>query len=320
MTKNQSLALGKEIANQIAIQIAKLETIISPLAVFCIAYLHHLYFGSDYYSPTFVAISVASILLVAWYRMQGLYAAGILQLGLLGCIGYQMPGLFVEQALFSVSVLAALGASLFAEKQAETPKSQFQEKKELLWQELFDARCEITKLYAEKKELEVRLEVQEEERQNSLEQQLQAELTIEKLIANMAAMAERAMAERAAVKPLPAPVAAKKELFEDKFFEAKLFEAKLFEAKYAQLKEQFEEKSHVLDSTRRELFYAQEEVEKLKRTLAETPVPSPYEKALMEQLALTNKELAVVQKAHQDELLGYEGVIQGLFEQLRAKA
>jgi chromosome segregation ATPase len=308
-----------------------LAAIVSPLAVFSIGYLHHLYFISGAFSPTFVAVSLFSVILVRAYRMPGLYAAAIFQTLLISYMAFDSPELFLEQAVFSLSVVAALTAQALAEVEEASaslsvestaveivPEKIVEDTKDKTWEELFEARKEITTLYQQqqeltlqkeilakqKEELEVRLIVLAEEKSYLLQQQEQAEQDIQKLIADMVSMAERE-----AMKVPTAPI-----------IETKA-ELKLpLDGRYDQLKKQFEEKSNILDSTRRQLFYAQEEIEKLKRTLEESNSPTAYEKALIMQLALTNQQLGDLQKAHQNELLGYEGVIQGLFEQLNAKA
>src|SRR5262249_27655844 len=147
----------------------------------------------------------------------------------------------LEQTIFSVSLVAALSALLLVEQQS-VPQDTAKDK---LWQELYEARQEITKLYDENKELALRLEVAREEKQNLQEDRESAEADIAKLLAHMHEMATREN-----------------------------------EPRFAQLQQQFQEKSNLLDSTRRELFYTQEEVSKLKKTLElETRTPTAYEKA-----------------------------------------
>lgn len=296
----------------------EVELLVCPLIVFCIGYLHHVYFSYDLLSPIFVVCSLLSTLLVLAYNRPGFIASSVLQVGLLLYVLFDDPALFLEQAIFSLSVLTALAATLLSRQDTVTTKPKtaltLAEQKDKLWQELFDARKEITALYSQKEELEAKvaavakehvdkiellqhqLEAAHAEKSYLQEEQLETENEIQILVDKM-----RDMAERSAVTVVDQP---KKAL-------------EPFEAMYKQLKEQFEEKGKVLDTTRKELFLAQEEIEVLTRTLAlEVQVPSQIEKALTEQLSKTNQALEELQKKHSDELMGYEEVIQRLLQQL----
>ena len=266
----------------------ELEGIVSPLAVLCIGFVHYLYFDERALSSIFVATLLCSILLVALYRKVALYVVGVFQLFFTFYASYVRPDLFLEQALFSISILAALSAMLFVESEAEQMLVHVvDDKKEKLWRELFEARQEITRLYDEKVGLTLRLEVLEDDKKYVQQEREQTEADIAKLLSDMHQMAMRA--------------------------------CEMPEARYKQLRQQFEEKSNVLDSTRRELFYTQEEVARLKKRLEiETGVPTAYEKALLEQLKRVDEELDAQQKAHARELLGYEGLLSALMEKVRS--
>ncbi len=92
-----------------------------------------------------------------------------------------------------------------------------------------------------------------------------------------------------------------------------------YESMYRQLKAQFEDKSKVLDDTRKELFQAQEEIGVYHRLQAENLEATPEEKRLMQELATAQERLDLLKHAHDEELVGYEEVIQGLLNQLSQK-
>lgn len=293
----------------------EVELLVCPLIVFCIGYLHHVYFSYDLISPIFVVCSLLSTLLVLAYNRPGFIVSSVLQVGLLLYVLFDEPSLFLEQTAFSLSVVTALAATLLSRQDAAVsmkPKSTLTlaEQKDKLWQELFEARKEITALYSQKEELEAKIaEISKQhcdaaallehkiqaihtEKTFLMQEQEETETDIAVLLDKMREMAERqAEVPKRALEP--------------------------FEAMYKQLKAQFEDKTQVLNATRKELFSAQEEIEVLKRTLQlEVQVPSQMEKALSEQLKATNKALEEMQQKHADELTGYEEVIQGLLAQL----
>src|SRR5260221_10843092 len=105
-----------KVAEKLKVLAHELETILSPLIVFCIGYLHHLYFRHDLISPTFVAGSLLSVILVLAYQRQGLYASGMLQVCFIVWVAVSEPTSFLEQAIFSAAVLAALTATHLAQE------------------------------------------------------------------------------------------------------------------------------------------------------------------------------------------------------------
>jgi hypothetical protein len=76
------------------------------------------------------------------------------------------------------------------------------------------------------------------------------------------------------------------------------------ETMYIQLKEQFEEKCQVLDAARRELFHAQEQLQKCRREYAEEHhFDQPAnEKALLRHLMQLGKQFEKMQKLYQQEI------------------
>lgn len=317
----------------------EVEGILCPSFVFCIGYLHHLYFSYELISPLFFACSLLSVALVIGYQKQGLIASGLIQAALVSYVLYDSPSLFLEQMAFSLSVLTALTATHYSRFGFETattvvePKpvvdeSWHEEQRQKLRQELYDARAEITELYSQKQalsqqvalqiasvekqhmnkvcELETRLEALQMEKAFLAEAKQEAEVDIAVLLDKM-----RQMAEEKVQKIEPDTQSQKRP-------QGPL---QSFEAMYLQLREQFEEKSATLEAARRDLFKAEEDVEVLKRTLEyELQVPSQIEKALTEQLAKTNDALSALEKKHSDELVGYEEVIRGLLEQLGSRS
>lgn len=87
------------------------------------------------------------------------------------------------------------------------------------------------------------------------------------------------------------------------------------EGLYKQLKEQFNEKSDLLDSTRQDLFAANEELTKAQRELTEKDIEgksAEYAASLEKQLEKTTEELIALEKLHQEEIETLQGVIQSL--------
>lgn len=93
-----------------------------------------------------------------------------------------------------------------------------------------------------------------------------------------------------------------------------------YESMYRQLKLQFEEKSAILDTTRKELFIAQDELAILQRLQQENLEPTQEEKHLMQELLASQDKLEALKRAQEEELVGYEEVIQGLLNQLEEKS
>lgn len=304
----------------------EVEVVACPSFVFCIGYLHHLYFSHDLISPIFFACSLLSVALVLAYAKPGLIASSLIQAALASYVLYDAPELFAEQATFSLSVLTALTATYYSRqnlenvhitsqiivsKEPEVPIAALPivEQKDKLWQELFDARKEIAALYSEKEALAHKLVAIEVEHAN---QKLELEHRIEAYQMDKAFLMEEKEETENEIASL---IDKMRELAERKEPKKSL---EPFEAMYSQLKGQFEEKTKVLEATRKELFLAEEQIEVLKRTLElEVQVPSQIERALSYQLAETNKNLEELYLAHQDELMGYEQVIQGLLSQIK---
>ncbi len=92
-----------------------------------------------------------------------------------------------------------------------------------------------------------------------------------------------------------------------------------YEAMYRQLKQQFEQKSKTLDDARKELFHCQDQLEILKKSQNEQLEPTAEEKHLMSELEAIQDKLDAQSRAHDEELVGYEEVIQGLLNQLHDK-
>ena len=86
------------------------------------------------------------------------------------------------------------------------------------------------------------------------------------------------------------------------------------EAKYAQLRQQFEEKSSVLDATRRELFLTQEELLRLQKEMDEMHVfeINETEAKLQDFLISMEKDLSHKEMEHQDEVQALHDVISSL--------
>lgn len=292
------------------------EQLIGPLLVFIIAYAHHIYFASDYVSSFFAVFSLVSLLLVMAVDKTGILLAIGVQLAFLGWIAVKEPTNLLEQMLFSSSISLSLIASYINTPNVETPvvtrapEPVVTVEKDKHWQELFTARQEITSLYQQKNELEARiatltanqklleqhLEVAAIEKQQFVEDRAQCEEDLKKFGNHMQEMALYQETLRQEILRLE---------------ERKVTVAEP-DAMFKQLKSQFDEKSKTLDETRRELFSAQEEIAILQKTIAENLEPTAEERRLMQ-------ELVAKEQAHEEELLGYEGVIQGLLNQLQEK-
>ncbi|MBS0634243.1 MAG: hypothetical protein JSR37_02115 [Verrucomicrobia bacterium] len=298
------------------------EQLIGPLLVFIIAYAHNIYFASDYVSSFFAVFSLVSLLLVMAVDKTGILLAIGVQLAFLGWIAVKEPTNLLEQMLFSSSISLSLIASYINTPSLNTPNVDVPNiparapepvvtvEKDKHWQELFTARQEITSLYQQKNELEARvatltanqklleqhLEVAAIEKKQFVEDRAQCEEDLKKFGNHMQEMALYQETLRQEILRLE---------------ERKVTVAEP-DAMFKQLKSQFDEKSKTLDETRRELFSAQEEIAILQKTIDENLEPTAEERRLMQ-------ELVAKEQAHEEELLGYEGVIQGLLNQLQEK-
>lgn len=257
----------------------ELEELIGPLLVFLICMFHHLYFGHQIVSSIFMLTGLLSLVAVHAFKAFGLSIASVFQLLFLGWVALDTHELFIAQSVFSVSLLVGLYATLENMKTAEVQPQEV--RKDRLWQDLFEARKEITSLYQEKELLECKLSVLEQEKQQFVEDRDLREQDIAKLCNNM-----REMAEREQVSP---------------------------DARYQQLREQFQDKSKVLDDTRRELFVANEELQVLKRTLEEREYDAPDARLLLAQYTAQEEAL---KRAHEQEIAGYEHMIEKLLQEL----
>jgi len=294
-----------------------LEQILGPVLVFLTCYLHHLYFADDFVSSFFAGFALVSLLLVMALEKFGLYSAAFVQLAFLGWVFVAGPTELMQQTLFSSALAISLVATYInTEPETQQPVTEIKDKR---WQELFDARQEIKTLYLQKQELEasleekVRLASQEREEKilflqhhleavmlekvQLVEARQHAEDDIKKLIDNMHEMALKL--EKANLEPSGPPSS--------------------HEAMYRQLKLQFEEKTEVLDNTRKQLFAVEEELECLKRAQGEQLEPTQEERELMKQLLQSDARVEALTKKQQEELIGYEEVIQGLLTQLQEK-
>jgi septal ring factor EnvC (AmiA/AmiB activator) len=292
---------------------SEFESLLGPLSVFLVCYLHHLYFAHNIISSAFIASGLLSLVSVHAFRRTGLIISGLAQLAFLVWTAFDSTGMFLEQAIFSTSLLVALIASFTNQTPAEEKESgkeleELLSQKQQLWQQLFDARQEITSLYPhklEKEQLQVEL-VAIQEKMQLVEHQLEASLLEKEEIAN-----EKLSAERDIAKLLDhmREMAERPPLIQEK---------STVDGKYRQLREQFDSKAQVLDQTRKELFFAQEEIEVLRRSFTElqSKAPSEEEKLLQGALAEASRELEKVAKTHEEELREYEGVIHELFQQL----
>lgn len=303
-----------------------LEQFLGPLLVFVVSYTHHIYFADDFVSSFFAAFSLVSLLTVMALGRSGLMLALGIQLAFLGWVMAVEPLDLTEQMLFSTSIALALFAT-YVNTQEEAAPVAVSDQKEKLWQELYDARQEIKSLYHEKQAakemqdtvlyLQHQLEALAMEKQQFIEDRALAEEDIKKFASHMHEMAlyqetlrqeilrlEDLHKKQPAVTPPKEPAA----------------KSSHYEAMYHQLKQQFEEKSKALDSARKELFAALEELAIVKKEQEEALEATPSEKALMQQLVEAQDRQDALQKAHDEELVGYEEVIQGLLNQLNTKS
>ncbi len=309
-----------------------IEMLIGPLVVFIISYSHHIYFADTFASSFFAAISLLSLLFVVAVDKTGIFLALGLQLAFLGWVAVLEPKNLTEQALFSASISLALFASYINHQQEVIPDVPVDEKKDKLWQELFDARQEIKTLYAAKEEIQAKVAEDIKEKANAL-QLLQHELEASRLEKeSLVEDAERReqdiqkfashMHEMALYQETLRQEVLRLEESMQKPALPKTPEAKAshYESMYHQLKQQFEEKAQKLDVCRKELFEAQEVVERLNRSLQEMLEPTAEERRLMQELVGCQDKIDALNRAHDEELVGYEEVIQGLLNQLHEKS
>ncbi len=325
------------------------EHLIGPLLVFIICYAHHLYFAEDFVSSFFAAFCLLSLLVVMAMEQTGILLGLAIQLAFLGWVAQAEPFSLLEQILFSSSISLALVASYF-NKDPQPVAEQIidskalTEQKEKLWQELFDARQEIKVLYQQKEEIQAQvqekitealhekeekilflqhhLEAALVEKSHFVEDRATCEADIKKLGNHMHEMAlyqETLRQEILRLEELNKKGKEKKPAKETALQEAKQASTppSQYESLYQQLKVQFEEKQKVLDDTRKELFTTQTELETLKRAQEESLEATPEEKHLMQELEALQTKLEAETKAHDEQLLGYEEVIQGLLNQLQ---
>jgi septal ring factor EnvC (AmiA/AmiB activator) len=293
------------------------ESLIGPLLVFCVCYCHHLYFATHLVSSVFILMSLLSLVCVHAFGKGGLVASALFQLGFLLWTACS-AGDFFEQAAFSTSLLIALYASFAnvspVEEKVDTKEvdDQLSTQKQQLWQQLFDARQEITTLYqqkAEKESLQVelaavcdklklmehQLEAADLYKEELVQEKSTADEEIAKLLSHM-----REMAERQQVTVVP-----------------RCEKLEPFEAKYLQLKEQFANKSGTLDQTRKELFSACEEIEVLKRELAEKEMQPATDEEKRLRLAVAEADQKI--ESYEEELSQYESMMQELYARLEGK-
>lgn len=329
------------------------EQLIGPLLVFIISYAHHIYFANDYVSSFFAAFSLVSLLLVMAVDKTGILLAIGVQLAFLGWVAVSEPANLLEQMLFSSSISLSLIASYlnipqntfqntFQDTFQETFQNTFQaapsqeevvavpEQKDKHWQELYTARQEITTLYQQKQELESalatkianqqllekHLEVAAIEKKQFVEDRAQCEEDLKKFGDHMQEMALYQETLRQEILRLEERQILQKQI-QQKEPEGK--PSSEYEAMFRQLKAQFDEKSKTLDNTRKELFSAQEEVAVLQKQLEDNQEPTQEERRLMQELVAKEDSIDALKRAHDEELLGYEGVIQGLLNQLQEK-
>lgn len=307
---SQKKTLSVQLVSQIKAFSSECETLLGPLLVFLVCYCHHLYFAHQLISSIFIGSGLVSLICVHAFGKNGLIAAGFVQLAFLIGTAFETSGMLLEQITFCTSLSVALVASYTNQMPVEekSDKKELEElstQKQQLWQQLFDARQEITTLYQhklEKEQLQVELAATESKillfehqleasvlyKQELVQEKMASEEEIARLLSHMREMAERPSEE------IP------------------------MDAKHRQLREQFEAKSQVLDQTRKDLFFAQEEVEILKRSFFELQAKSPSEeeKFLQNSLAEASRELEKLSKAHSEELQEYETIIHDLFQQI----
>ncbi len=90
------------------------------------------------------------------------------------------------------------------------------------------------------------------------------------------------------------------------------------EGLYKQLKEQFADKSNLLDSTRQELFAAHEELTRFQKDFAEKELDGKqldYLTSIEKQLQTTHEELILAEKRHIDEIDALQALIKNLSPQ-----
>lgn len=329
----------QETISKLKCKTSAIEQMIGPVLVFAISYVHHLYFANDLVSPCFAGFAVAGLLLVMAFEQLGLLAAIFLQLCFIGWVAIARPPELMQQLVFSFSLVIAFVASyLNADPVSHTVEqaplqASGAPQKDKLWEELFDARQEIKTLYHEKQELEAtsqsriqealheknerilylehHLEALTLEKEHLVEERQAAEEDIKKLIDDMHHMAQKREEKPEAPYVEPAIVEASKAV--------PIYETSPYESLYRQLKVQFEEKSNILDTTRKELFLTHEELERIRRLHHEPNEASPEERHLMASLDAREKQIEELKRAHDEELIGYEEVIQGLLQQLHDK-
>ncbi|MCE5294776.1 MAG: hypothetical protein LLF94_09230 [Chlamydiales bacterium] len=317
------------------------EQLIGPMLVFGISYAHHIYFADHFVSSFFAAFSVVSLLLVMAVDKTGILLALATQLVFLGWVAYAQPISFMEQLLFSTSITLAIVATYINQHEPEAPvldvaeTTTVVEQKDKLWQELFDARQEIKALYTQNQELEAsisqkiaavtqekellqhHLEVLVLEKQQFIENKAEAEADIKKFSSHMHEMALYQETLRQEILRLQEVQNTPKELpTHDKTYHVQQHE---YEAMYRQLKAQFEDKAKVLDDARKELFSLQNELDILRKKQNENFEPTAEETHLMKELVACQDKIDALKCAHEEELVGYEEVIQGLLDQLQTK-
>ncbi len=86
-------------------------------------------------------------------------------------------------------------------------------------------------------------------------------------------------------------------------------------AKYKQLRQQFAEKSEVLDSTRKQLFQAEQQVVLLQKQLAE---PAEDSVLLTKEIAVLEECQHQMEKLYKKEIEAYEQLVEVLFQQINA--
>ncbi len=307
------------------------EHLIGPLLVFVICYAHHLYFAEDFVSSFFAAFCLLSLLVVMAIEQSGILLALAIQLAFLGWVAVAEPFSLTEQMLFSSSISLALVATYFnKDPQAIPDNKALTDQKEKLWQELFDARQEIKTLYQQKQDVEAKaqgelhekdekllflqhhLEAALVEKAHFVEDRAHCEADIKKLGNHMHEMALYQETLRQEILRL--------EELQKKRAPTTTTSPSQYESLYRQLKDQFEDKQKVLDDTRKELFTAQLELDSLKRSQEESLEATPEEKHLMQELVAMQDKLDTLAKTHDEQLVGYEEVIQGLLNQLQEKA
>jgi hypothetical protein len=330
--------MSEQVLSKLKLFSYTIEQLAGPLLVFFIAFTHHLFFGDDLVSSFFAGSALISLIFVATFDKVGLYIATFLQVAFIGWVQLTSPFELWHQLFFSASLMLSLFATYLNELEvpqetkevpstALTEQTPLTEQKDRLWQELFDARQEIKNLYQQKQEIEAEraakfqevcsekdekllflqhhLEATLIDKHQIIKQRDTAEEDIKKLLGHMHEMAVSIedLKNQSKIQPCP-------EIPDVKTGDNAL---------YRQLKQQFEEKSRVLDETRKELFLAQEKIEVQRLELGDFHESSEEVKHLMQLLKQADSNLEAQKKAHEEELIGYEEVIQGLLHQLNDK-